>query len=285
MSEPLTIIAASCWAEIFLNWMACKSKGYFLWKRAYFDMFSAFLIAFKTSVGALITPKLEFHVLLSHHRQAVLWNSVRWHAGFQLRELTAPGELSLVRVARDGGRRQEQHGRDVRLLFHVLLECHRCVVGVKLNDVLVEGSGLQEFRVRVSSASWDNTSLRSLKLVSLFSDYRFIQGDLFADLCSMNQLRELVISATGKAVSRLVDLVRSLLRSASLSALSLSGLCLNRINSQLLVKALQRNRTVTDLSVHSSILHSWKSKGVPWFSVYLKESTTLSALTLEGMSS
>ncbi|KAL3258324.1 hypothetical protein MRX96_016711 [Rhipicephalus microplus] len=198
------------------------------------------------------------------------WNCVLWHAGFQLRELTAPGELSLVRVARDGGRRQEQHGRDVRLLFHVLLECHRCVVGVELDDVLVEGSGLREFRVRVSSAFRDNTSLRSLKLVSLFSDYRFIQEALFADLGSMTQLRELVISATGKAVSRLVDLVRSLLRLASLSTLSLSGLRLNAINSQLLVQALRRNRTVTDLSVHSSILQSWKSKGVPWFSVYLK---------------
>ncbi|XP_075724392.1 uncharacterized protein LOC142767055 isoform X2 [Rhipicephalus microplus] len=159
------------------------------------------------------------------------WNCVLWHAGFQLRELTAPGELSLVRVARDGGRRQEQHCRDVRLLFHVLLEFHRCVIGVELDDVLVEGSGLREFRVRVSSAFRDNTSLPSLKLVSLFSDCRFIQEDLFADLGSMTQLRELVISATGKAVSRLVDLVHSLLRSASLSTLSLSGLRLNAINS------------------------------------------------------
>ncbi|KAH8036558.1 hypothetical protein HPB51_001377 [Rhipicephalus microplus] len=103
------------------------------------------------------------------------WNCVLWQAGFQLRELTAPGELSLVRVARDGGRRQVQHGRDVRLLFHVLLECHRCVVGVELDDVLVEGSGLREFRVSVSSAFRDNAGLRSLKRVSLFSDYSSLE--------------------------------------------------------------------------------------------------------------
>ncbi|KAL1438443.1 hypothetical protein MTO96_048056 [Rhipicephalus appendiculatus] len=210
------------------------------------------------------------------------WNRVLWHAGFQLRELTAPGELSLVRVARDGGRWQEQHSRDGRLLFHVLLECHRCVVSVELDEVLVEGSGLRECRVRVLSPLRYNTSLRSVNLVSLFGDYRFIQEDLFANIGSMTQLRELVISATGDAVSRLVDLVCSLLHSASLSTLSLSWLRFDAVNSKLLLAALQRNRTVTDLSVHSSILHSRNSKDVPWFSLYLMESTTLAALSLEG---
>ncbi|KAH7942958.1 hypothetical protein HPB52_002733 [Rhipicephalus sanguineus] len=210
------------------------------------------------------------------------WNRILWRAGFQLRELTAPGQLSLVRVAHDGGRRQEQHGRDGRLLFHVLLECHRCVVSVELDEVLVEGSGLREARVRVLSALRNNTSLLSLNLVSLFGDYRFIQEDLFADIGSMTQLRELVISATGEAISCLVDLVCSLLHTASLSTLSISGLRFDEMNAKFLSAALRRNGTVTDLSVHSSILNSRNSKGVPSFSRYLKGSTTLSALTLEG---
>ncbi|KAH6942083.1 hypothetical protein HPB50_000658 [Hyalomma asiaticum] len=210
-----------------------------------------------------------------------LWNRVLWHAGFQLRELAVPGELSLVRVAHEGLQREER-SHEVRLLFHVLLAWHKCVVRVDLDDVLVEGSELGEFREFVSAALRYNTSVRSLNLMSLFWDYRFIQEDVFNAIVTMSHLRELVISATSNVDPSLEEFLCSVLNSACLSTLSISGLRFHAGNSERLLGALQARNTVADLSVHVSILYSRNSSNVPLFSCCLQGSTSLSSLTLEG---
>ncbi|KAH6943739.1 hypothetical protein HPB50_026090 [Hyalomma asiaticum] len=186
------------------------------------------------------------------------WNRALFYGSFQLQELKAPGELSLLRIApRD--QQTEQHGRDARLLFHALLSQHLCVVSVDLDEALIEGSGLGECRERVLSVLRQNTSLRTLNLGSLFSDYRFLQEDVFAAISTTTQLQELVISATAEAVPCLVDLLCSLLYTVRLTTLSIAGISFYEQDCEPLLDALQSNRTVVDLSLHCSILRSRNS--------------------------
>ncbi|KAH7979698.1 hypothetical protein HPB49_010615 [Dermacentor silvarum] len=215
-----------------------------------------------------------------------VWNCVLWHVGLQLRELMAPGELSLVHVSPTGcGFQQQLHGRDARLFFYALLTRHRCVVSVDLDEALVEGSGLGECRKHVVSALRQNTSLQALRLGSLFCNYRFIQEDMLAAITTLPHLQKLVVSVIGAVPPCLVDALRYLLETTSLSTLSISGLIFDEDIARRLLAALRRNHTVADLSVHSSITRSQLPNEVTEFSHYLATSIPLSTLTIEGVHS
>lgn len=213
-----------------------------------------------------------------------IWNRVLAYSGLQLRELTAPGELSLVRIAQRGDQ-QEVRGRDTRLLFHALLSQHRCVVSVHLDDVLVEGCGLRECRDRVILTLRQNTSLRSLSLRSLFNDYRFIQEDLFVAIGTATQLQRLDITASGEVVPCLADSLCSLLYTACLSTLSISALRFDEQTTERLLDALRVNTTLVDLSLHSSVLRCRNSADVPKFCSYLASQASLWHLALHGTDS
>ncbi|XP_075534562.1 uncharacterized protein LOC142568537 [Dermacentor variabilis] len=211
------------------------------------------------------------------------WNRFLWHVGLQLRELAAPGKLSLVRIVRRGscGLKQEVRSHDSRLLFHLLLVRHCCIVSAHLDEVVCEGSGLGEYRERVVSALQNNTSLRVLTLGSLFCDYRFIREDMFRAIATMTNLRELVILGTGAVPSGLLDAICALLEDTkSLATLSMSGLFFDEGNRNRLLAALRHNDTIANLSLHGSILDSHSSNGVPIFSRFLTTGLSLCSLSL-----
>ncbi|KAL1475400.1 hypothetical protein MTO96_037316 [Rhipicephalus appendiculatus] len=205
-------------------------------------------------------------------------------SALQLRELTAPGELSLVRIAHRGDQ-QEVRGRDARLLVHVLLSQHRCVVSVDLDDALVEGCGLGECRDRVLMTLLRNTSLRSLSLRSLFDDYRFIQEDLFAAIGMATQLQRLDITATGEVVPCLVDSLCSLLYMACLSTLSISALRFDEQTAERVLDALRENTTLVDLSLPGSFLRCRNLADVPKLCSCLASKASLWHLALAGTDS
>ncbi|KAH6943120.1 hypothetical protein HPB50_016024 [Hyalomma asiaticum] len=217
-------------------------------------------------------------------QRMALCNRVLWHVGLQLRELTAPGELSLVRVDHAGkGQQQVQRSAVARRLFFALLTCHRCLVSVELDETLFEGSGLGEFRVRIVHALLKNTRLRTLTLHTFFDEYRFIQQDVFAATARMTHLRELVVSDVGTPPTSLVDAIcRLLVDTTSLRTLTIDGLTLEDEQAEDLVSGLLRNRTVSDLSVHVDICHAPHDKGGSLFSRYLTRSEYLRTLRVRG---
>ncbi|KAL3197225.1 hypothetical protein MRX96_014834 [Rhipicephalus microplus] len=157
-----------------------------------------------------------------------LWNYVLWHVGLQLRELRAPGRLRLVRVfyRGSGGRTLLARSHAARILFRVLLAQHSCVESLCLDDALLEGSGLCEYRQCVVSSVRQNASLRTLILGSIFLDYRGIRGELFDAIATMTNLREFTVVVNAAASS--FELARPLFseflaNSTQLSSLSVEG--------------------------------------------------------------
>ncbi|KAH7949226.1 hypothetical protein HPB49_006614 [Dermacentor silvarum] len=219
--------------------------------------------------------------------QLAAWNRFLWHVGLQLRELTGPGELSLVRVGHEGsGQLQVSRSCEARYLFHILLTCHRCLVSVELDDLLFQGSGLGEYRAHVIDALRQNTRLRKLRFGSIFGDYRYIQEDVFAAIGTMTHLRELVVSDIGAVPPALVDALHCLLvDTTSLSTLSIAGLALEDEEAKHVVSALMRNRTVAHLSVHHSILLSQFEDGSSAFTRYLSKNVSLRTLYVDGLDS
>ncbi|KAL1446084.1 hypothetical protein MTO96_028924 [Rhipicephalus appendiculatus] len=200
------------------------------------------------------------------------------------RAYSPPVNWSLVRITHKGDQ-QELRGRDARLLFHALLSRHRCVVSVDLGDAMVEGCGLRECRDRVILTLRQNTSLRSLSLLSIFNDYRFIQEDLFGAIGAATQLQRLEIIATGEVVPCLADSICSLLCTASVSTLSISALFFDERTAERLLDALRANTTVVDLALHSSVLRCRNSADVPKFCSYLASKASLWHLALDAMDS
>ncbi|KAL1427235.1 hypothetical protein MTO96_017529 [Rhipicephalus appendiculatus] len=216
------------------------------------------------------------------------WNYILWHVGLQLRELRSPGKLSLVSVVYrgGGGRMQRVRSRYARILFHLLLVHHDCVESLQLDDVLIEGSGLGEYRQFVVWALEDNTSLRTLTLSSLFDDYGSIRGDLLEAISSMTNLRELIIPGRSAAPPVLLDaLCPLLIDTLCLATLSMPGIVFDEESSMRLTDALMNNDTVEDLSVHVSILHSYMPNGISSFSRFLATSELLTSLSVEGVHS
>ncbi|KAH6942263.1 hypothetical protein HPB50_002083 [Hyalomma asiaticum] len=216
------------------------------------------------------------------------WNRFLWHVGLQLRELRGPGKLSLVRVAYggSGGCRQEAQSQDARFLVYVLLVQHRCVESAHVDELLIEGSGLGEYRERVVSALRKDKNLRTLTLGSVFGEYRSIREDLFGAISTMAYLRELVVLGSGAAPPVLIDAICALLDDTMcLITLSMSGLALDAESGRRLIAALDGNDTVGNLSVHGSIVHSYLESGVSRFTVFLANSLSPSSVSVEGMPS
>ncbi|KAH8032951.1 hypothetical protein HPB51_004142 [Rhipicephalus microplus] len=214
------------------------------------------------------------------------WNYYLWHVCLQLQELRGPGKLSLVWVFYKGrgGCRQRAQSRDARFLFHVLLVEHRCVESLHLHDTLIEGSELGECREFVISALEENTSLRTLTIGSLFYEYKCIREDLFVAISTMTYLREIVILGSSVAPPYLIDAICPLLEyTTHLITLSMPGIIVDEEGGARIIGELMRNNTVKNLSVHVSILHSYRPNGVSIFSQFLARSMQLTSLSVQGV--
>ncbi|KAK8773098.1 hypothetical protein V5799_012343 [Amblyomma americanum] len=209
------------------------------------------------------------------------WNRCLWYVGLQLRELTAPGELSLVQVRDQGcGHEQEARCRDGRLLFRALLTQHRCVVSVDLCETIIEGAQLDECRDLVVGALQQNTTLRKLRLNG-FRDYNFMRQELFAAIATKYHLQELDFVGYGEFPG-LIDPLQTLLVdiTTNISTLSIPGIRLGEEHARRLVAGLRKNDTILELSVHVSVLCSLLVNGKARFSVYLANCGRLRALTV-----
>ncbi|KAH7942872.1 uncharacterized protein LOC119400282 [Rhipicephalus sanguineus] len=214
------------------------------------------------------------------------WNYVLWYVGLQLRELRGPGRLSLVRVVYRGrgGRIVQTRSRHARILFHVLLAQHSCVESLHMGDALIEGSGLGEYRECVVSSLRQNTSLRTLLLGSLFSEYRSIREELFRAIATMTNLSELAVFGSAAAPSVVLDAVCALLvDTRCLTTVTIPRLVYDDASANRLIAALRRNQTVENLSLHGSIVHSYMETGTSRFSHFLANSTQLSSVSMEGV--
>ncbi|KAH6943601.1 hypothetical protein HPB50_024788 [Hyalomma asiaticum] len=216
------------------------------------------------------------------------WNYFLWHIGLQLREVRDPGKLDLVPVVYrgKGGCRQRARSLDARILFDVLLVQHRCVNSLHLEDFLIEGSGLGEYRDRVVLALENNTSIESLRIGSLFSDYGSIREELFDSISTMSNIRELVVLSRGPAQFVLLDAICPLLYDTMcLTTLSMPGIVFDEVSAKRFVNALIENDSIEDLSVHGSIVHSYLRNGVSRFSRFLATKALPSSLSVEGVHS
>ncbi|XP_077526646.1 uncharacterized protein LOC144138307 [Haemaphysalis longicornis] len=210
------------------------------------------------------------------------WNRVLWHISMQLQEVDAPGKLSLVRVSHDGiGWQQEQRSSDARVLFHALLASHRCVIRVDLSDAVFEGGTLNEIRELALRALRENKSLRILNINTL-PDCNIIRADILTVLAEMVGLQELSIGES-EDLRLVVDaLVSLILQSTALKTLDISELVVGDTDSERLSASLKRNRSVTALSVHTSILIARKGSGAAEFSQYLKRAPWIASLTVSA---
>ncbi|KAH6946735.1 hypothetical protein HPB50_014782 [Hyalomma asiaticum] len=217
-----------------------------------------------------------------------LWNRVFWHIGLQLREIRGPGRLSLLRVDYwgKGGCRLLAQSHDARILFHVLLVQHACVEAAYVDDHLIEGSRLAEYRMWVVSALQKNRSLRTLIIGGHFNEYMSIRDGVFEAVASMTNLRKLDVRGSVLTPHVLLDAICPLLvDTTSLDTLSIPGLVLNESSVWRLIEALCRNCTVRNLFVHVSIVHSYMLDGVSMFSRFLDNCQPLSSLSVEGVDS
>ncbi|XP_037510046.1 uncharacterized protein LOC119386855 isoform X1 [Rhipicephalus sanguineus] len=214
------------------------------------------------------------------------WNYVLWPVGLQLRELRGPGRLSLVRVVYRGrgGRMQQARSRHARILVHVLLVQHSCVESLHLDDALIEGSGLGEYRECVVSTLRQSASLRTLILGSLFCEYRSIREELFGAVATMTNLRKLVVFGSAAAPSVVLDAVCTLLEDTTcLATLTIPRLVYDDASGTRLVAALRRNKTVENLYLHGSIVHSYMQNGISRFSLFMANSAQLTSVSVEGV--
>ncbi|XP_037521824.1 uncharacterized protein LOC119399082 [Rhipicephalus sanguineus] len=214
------------------------------------------------------------------------WNYVLWHVGLQLRELRGPGKLSLVQAAYRGrgGSMLQARSRHARILIRVLLVQYRCVESLHVEDALEEGSGLGEFRECVVSTFRENTSLRTLILGSLFSEYRSIREELFGAIASMTNLCELAVLGSAAGPSVVLEAVCKLLVDTTcLVTLTIPRLVFDDGSGTRLTAALRRNKTVQNLSLHVSVMHSYMQSGIPRFSHFLANSKQLTSLSVEGV--
>ncbi|KAL3214570.1 hypothetical protein MRX96_034843 [Rhipicephalus microplus] len=163
------------------------------------------------------------------------------YSGFQLREITVPGEVSLVRVAHEGDQ-QELRSRDARLLFYSLLSQHRCVVGLDLDDALVEGSGLG----RVPRPS--DLDAPTKQQLAVAKPRQYIQrlqihpgGLVRGNSARRRNCNGWISLLSGEVGPGLTDLLCSLLYEARLSTLSIQGLHFNEQTTELLLDALRAN--------------------------------------------
>ncbi|KAL1424079.1 hypothetical protein MTO96_020509 [Rhipicephalus appendiculatus] len=184
----------------------------------------------------------------------------------------------------DGGRTLQARSRNARILVNVLLQQHRCIDSLHLDDVLIEGSGLGEYRECVVSSLRESASLRTLIVCSLFCEYKSIREELFGAIATMKNLQKLAVFGSAAAPSIVLDTVCTLLvDTTSLSTLTIPRLAYDEASATRLVAALRCNKTVQNLSLHGSILHSYTQKGISWFSHFMANSAQLTSVSLEGV--
>ncbi|KAH7943023.1 hypothetical protein HPB52_004006 [Rhipicephalus sanguineus] len=206
-----------------------------------------------------------------------LWNEYFWEVGLQLREFL-PGELSLVQMRHaDVHPNRSQPEAAPTLLCRMLLH-HRCIVSVHLNDHVFSGR-----HQLICDALRRSPSLRKLNLCRLNITGNASQS-ISAALRNLNQLKKLVFSHVTLDRTSLEGLSVFLAKTPSLKTLTMTDQCIEGENAVVVLQGLRQNKTISELSLDTSILSTVSSRCGDIFADYLRCNQTLRRLTITSCS-
>lgn len=203
-----------------------------------------------------------------------VWNEFFWQVGLELREL-APAKLSLVEVhcafvPLDMPEQKHQ----AATLLHRLLTLHRCVVSVDLTGYIFKGH-----HQLICDALRRSPSLKRLKLCLLTMNTQASQS--FANAIPyLESLEELECRQVHFDRTFLDALSDFLANTSSLTKLTMSHLHIEREDAVVILQGLNRNSTITTLSLNTCILSPVSSKCGFMFADYLRENKTLRTLSV-----
>ncbi|KAH6925445.1 hypothetical protein HPB50_005622 [Hyalomma asiaticum] len=217
-------------------------------------------------------------------------NRVLWHLGLQLREDSRDGvgELSVVQVPGINHETQRiashaQAQTFATSVLHQLLEKHRCIVAVEVNDAIAKTDSL----LRTLAAA---PSVRRLTIAKTPSNGPV--SDLEAWLTASFQLtgrHKLLCRNDTSRIGAVLNTVGILLQRTTyrgLQALDLAALDVTDHDlRRRIVSALQRNHTITELSVPYSVVTCTSKtpfqQETPFVRYLAREDSTLRKLTIK----
>ncbi|KAH7943024.1 hypothetical protein HPB52_004007 [Rhipicephalus sanguineus] len=214
-------------------------------------------------------------------RDLPLWNEYFWRLGIELRKVS-PGELSLVAanptfVCWDSPERF----REAATFLHILLTQHRCVTCV---DVLVDK--FWDHRQLICDALRESLNLRKLLLYGTFTDITPSRS-IASALLHLNSLRELECKYIVFGHDFIEGLSEFLANTRSLTTLTMPDFSYeDEEDAVVFIQGLKRNKTLTTLSLNTSVLSPSKkrltslvlSRCAVSFADHLSENQTLRTL-------
>ncbi|KAH7956045.1 hypothetical protein HPB52_005781 [Rhipicephalus sanguineus] len=203
-------------------------------------------------------------------RELTIWNEFFCEVGLELRELS-PGQISLVQVDGTDVTPQIRRQHEATMLLHRLLMCHRCLFSVVLNSyVLVHHDEM------ICDELPRSVSLRQLR-VSLQDRDMCALRTFAAVLPLLNNLQELDCRLPILERTFCEGLSKLLRSTASLTTLKLRASKTEPEEGMLILHGLERNTTVTTLSV-TKCTELFLFQGGVVFADYLSENQTLRTL-------
>ncbi|KAH7943545.1 hypothetical protein HPB52_009201 [Rhipicephalus sanguineus] len=206
-----------------------------------------------------------------------LWNEFFWPLGFELREFS-PGQLSLAAVSGWNSCLKEKQRSDAATLLQHLLTHHRCIVSADLNVTILKGHDQL-----IRGALHRSPSLRKLKL-NLLDLAANASLSFVATLPKLNELRELELRHVPFDRPTLQNFSKFLANTRSLTTLNMTYQDIKRQYAVILIQGLERNKTITTLSINASLQGPDSSKRASMFSNYLRLNQTLCTLNVTSRS-
>ncbi|KAH7973009.1 hypothetical protein HPB52_020284 [Rhipicephalus sanguineus] len=203
-------------------------------------------------------------------RELTIWNEFFWEVGLELRELS-PGQISLVKVDGTLVTSEIPRKHEAAMLLHRLLMCHRCLFSVVLNSYI-----LVHHDEMICDELPRSVSLRQLR-VSLRDRDMCALRTFAAVLPLLNNLQELDCRLPILERTFCEGLSKLLRSTASLTTLKLSAPDAEPEEGMVILHGLERNTTVTTLSVTMCMELFLFQCGVV-FADYLSENQTLRTL-------
>ncbi|KAL3238908.1 hypothetical protein MRX96_021928 [Rhipicephalus microplus] len=207
------------------------------------------------------------------------WNAFFWAVGFELRELS-PGQLSFVKLRETSVPSviSKEDVKDVVKLLRCLLMNHHCVVSVDLNCELFKHHHQSIF----GALSKRNTVT---KLNLGMPRYALKRSLIFIlKLRQLKHLRDLVLfrvpfdRKSVKSFSAFLESTRSLM------TLDITDVDFGYDNAIVVIQGLQKNATITTLSIDMALLPRGLPKCGAMFSDYLSSSKMLRTLNVTSLS-
>ncbi|KAH7964841.1 hypothetical protein HPB49_001862 [Dermacentor silvarum] len=211
-------------------------------------------------------------------RKLSVWNEFLCQSRLELRESSGPrGQLSLISFEKPWSQLPaRQQMQQAMTLACGLLNTHRCVATLDIS-IMMEPSKIARF----ADALQGNAFVKVLR----FRDPRFASRKTQEDICklisSLPRLEELECTTVWKCPVTFREVLSRLLRTTTcLEALRLPMVCIKIHGAEGFLEALGKNRTLKELSLDESFICEASLSHRTGFAEYLKNTTTLTTLTI-----